>query len=246
MGPTVDALRERGALFNLGQITRVEQVAGLMAEIEETTDNDIAEVASSKEKFKTVAEATEPIAALFSLIAAESMMGIFDAAPKTAPDLRKHAGKPEKQLEKARRDLAAFERAAALQLVLERTFGDPIRIASGAECIASVELKRQLSLLPVDAPDQSSMFPAISIDDRRRVAADKLVGEALALAARHGFLPWEIGFPGVLSNLASAEPRGGFDADIGNPPYVRQELLGPEVKRALKRSYKAFDGMADL
>jgi hypothetical protein len=38
--PTVDALQARGALFNLGQIARVEQVAGLMSEIEETTDND--------------------------------------------------------------------------------------------------------------------------------------------------------------------------------------------------------------
>src|SRR6202040_2059775 len=37
--PTVDALQARGALFNLGQITRVEQEAGLMSEIEETTDN---------------------------------------------------------------------------------------------------------------------------------------------------------------------------------------------------------------
>ena len=90
------------------------------------------------------------------------------------------------------------------------------------------------------------MFPAISVDDRRRVTADELVGEARTLATRHGFLHWEIGFPGVWSNLASAEPKGGFDAVIGNPPYVRQELLGPEVKRALKRGYKAFDGMADL
>ena len=85
VGPTVDALRDRGALFNLGQIARVEQVAGLMAEIEETTDNDIAEVASSKEKFRTVAEATEPVGGLFSLIAAE-LMGVLDAAPKIAPD----------------------------------------------------------------------------------------------------------------------------------------------------------------
>src|SRR6202045_567143 len=38
----LDALRARGALFNAGVITRVDQVAGLMAEIEETTDNDIA------------------------------------------------------------------------------------------------------------------------------------------------------------------------------------------------------------
>ena len=33
---------------------------------------------------------------------------------------------------------------------------------------------------------------------------------------------------------------------IGNPPYVRQELLGEEVKRALKENYAAYDGMADL
>ena len=33
---------------------------------------------------------------------------------------------------------------------------------------------------------------------------------------------------------------------IGNPPYVRQELLGDEVKRALKVGYTAYDGLADL
>src|SRR5439155_1852195 len=57
---------------------------------------------------------------------------------------------------------------------------------------------------------------------------------------------WEIDFPNVWSNLLSADPKGGFDAVIGNPPYVRQELLGGEVKRALKADYAAFDGVADL
>ena len=81
--------KERGALFNLGQIARVERVAGVMAEIEETTDNDVAEVASSKAKFGTVEEVTEPIAALFSLLTAEQMLGVFDAAPAKAPRLEK-------------------------------------------------------------------------------------------------------------------------------------------------------------
>ena len=62
--PTVDALQKRGALFNLGQIARVERVAGLMAEIEETTDNDVAEVASSKAKFGAIRYATSRWAAL--------------------------------------------------------------------------------------------------------------------------------------------------------------------------------------
>lgn len=39
---------------------------------------------------------------------------------------------------------------------------------------------------------------------------------------------------------------GGFDAVIGNPPYVRQELLGEEFKRYAKKSFAGFDGRADL
>jgi len=246
--PTVDALQKRGALFNLGQIARVERVAGVMAEIEETTDNDVAEVASSKAKFGAVEDVTEPIAALFSLLTAEQMLGMFDAAPGKQPQIEKlqGAGKSTKQIEKALADLAAFERAAALQLVLEGTFGDPIRIASGAERIAPPEFISQFALLPEAPPDQPSLFPAISVDDRRRVTADKLVEETRALAAREGFLHWEIAFPNVWSRLMSDEPQGGFDAVIGNPPYVRQELQGDEVKRALKKAYRAYDGMADL
>jgi len=244
--PTLDLLTERGALFNRGQITSIENVAGLMAEIEETTDNDIAEVNASKRKFGTVGEVVDPVAQLFSLLTAERMMGLFDAAPKKAPDLRKLVGKSEKQQAKARADLLAFERAEAFGLAFDGTLGDPIRIASGADRIASDDLRRRVALLPPGEPEQSSLFPGVGADDRRRVLADGLVAEARAMAAKHGFFHWQIGFPNVWSDLASSSPRGGFDAVIGNPPYVRQELLGAEVKRALKADYTAFDGMADL
>ena len=244
--PTLDFLDAQGALFNRGQITSIENVSGLMSEIEETTDNDIAEAHASKEKFGTVEEVIDPVASLFSLLTAERLMGVFDGAPKKAPDLRKMAGKSAKQIAKAKSDQDAFDKAAAFRLVLDGTFGDPVRIASGEEQIASAELKEQLSLLPDDVPEQDSLFPGIAADDRRRVIADALVGEARALARQHGFFHWEIAFPSVWSDLTSAAPRGGFDAVIGNPPYVRQELLGAEVKRALKGSYKSFAGMADL
>ena len=45
--------------------------------------------------------------------------------------------------------------------------------------------------------------------------------------------------------FASIMSAGGFDAVIGNPPYVRQETL-KEFKDYLSRKYKAFDGAADL
>jgi hypothetical protein len=131
--PTVEALQARGALFNLNQIQRVEQVAGVMSEVEQTTDNDVAEVVASKAKFGIVEEATKPVAALFSLLTAERVLGVFDAAPKKAPDLRKLAGMSEKQRTKAHADARSFERAAALQLVLEGTLGDPIRSPSHTE-----------------------------------------------------------------------------------------------------------------
>ncbi|MCU0462520.1 MAG: Eco57I restriction-modification methylase domain-containing protein, partial [Bacteroidales bacterium] len=49
---------------------------------------------------------------------------------------------------------------------------------------------------------------------------------------------WQKAFPEVFE-------QGGFDAVIGNPPYVRQELLG-ELKDYFQKNYKVYHGMADL
>jgi hypothetical protein len=246
--PTIDALKARGALFNTGSIASVEQVARVMESIEEKTDSDIAEVTASKDAFSVVEEVTAPVAALFSLLTAERMMGVFDSAQKkNPPALEKMAGKSDKQLAVWRAQVRTFEAASAFGLALEGAFGDPGKIAAGEMQIAPPDLINQLALLPSNEADsQSNLFPKISIDDRRRVLADGLVANARARAAHEHFFHWEIGFPNVWSNLLSAEPTGGFDAVIGNPPYVRQELLGDEVKRALQANYAAFAGMADL
>jgi len=48
------------------------------------------------------------------------------------------------------------------------------------------------------------------------------------------------------SEVMDKKRRGGFDAVIGNPPYVRQEAI-KEFKPALKaEGYECFDGVADL
>jgi hypothetical protein len=49
---------------------------------------------------------------------------------------------------------------------------------------------------------------------------------------------WRESFPEVFE-------RGGFDAVVGNPPYVRQERLGL-IKPYLEQNYRAYHGMADL
>ena len=65
-----------------------------------------------------------------------------------------------------------------------------------------------------------------SLIDSKSVAGDK---------AFH----WETAFAKVFEN-------GGFDVVIGNPPYVRQELLNVKVKKWLTENYKVGTGSADL
>lgn len=49
---------------------------------------------------------------------------------------------------------------------------------------------------------------------------------------------WQSAFPEVFA-------QGGFDVVVGNPPYVRQELLTP-YKPWMEANYETFHGMADL
>lgn len=48
------------------------------------------------------------------------------------------------------------------------------------------------------------------------------------------------------AEFAEIIKEGGFDAVIGNPPYVRQESLGADFKKYAKTRYSAFFGTADL
>jgi hypothetical protein len=59
---------------------------------------------------------------------------------------------------------------------------------------------------------------------------------ATTLARQYQFFHWHLAFPEVFS-------RGGFDCMLGNPPWVRQELLKP-YKRLLTR-WNSFSGTAD-
>ncbi len=49
---------------------------------------------------------------------------------------------------------------------------------------------------------------------------------------------WETAFPDIIRG-------GGFDAVVGNPPYVRQETLGG-IKSYFEEHYNVFHGIADL
>jgi hypothetical protein len=49
---------------------------------------------------------------------------------------------------------------------------------------------------------------------------------------------WEKEFPEIFK-------AGGFDAVIGNPPYIRQEMIG-DFKEYFQQHYKVYNGVADI
>jgi hypothetical protein len=66
-------------------------------------------------------------------------------------------------------------------------------------------------------------------------------------ADQYRFFHWELEFPEVFFDRFGRprERERGFDAVLGNPPYVRQEQLAP-FKPYLESRYAAFHGVADL
>lgn len=269
--PTTLWLANRGSLLASHHLSAIDAVAKTMGEIETIPDNDLTEVKQSEGLFATVTEASRPLAALFDLVEADALMGVSANAPARiretveqmasvgrasvarmpigTPAERALKDKKEAALEKALSRGAEAERrydeAQAFKMVLDGRFGDPARIASGEIAIAD-ELTRSGAGEHVG---QTSLLPDVRPDDRRSLTADGLVGRARALAAEHRFFHWEVAFPGVWRELASKGRTGGFDAVIGNPPYVRQEVISaikPALELAENRGYQSYAGTADL
>jgi len=84
--------------------------------------------------------------------------------------------------------------------------------------------------------DWQAAFPRVFAARPGRVRARKRKGKEPAMQADSS---------GELSPAGSSPLQGGFDVVIGNPPYVRQEMLG-ELKEYFQRHYRVYHGTADL
>jgi hypothetical protein len=110
---------------------------------------------------------------------------------------------------------------AVVRAWLDAVFGDPVDIAQG-------RVKPQIDRA---RPDDSQRFTTI-------------LDKARALIADERFLNWQVAFPGVWSEWAEEQRRGGFDAVVGNPPWDRIKLQQlewfaarrPEIALAQRKS----------
>ena len=111
-------------------------------------------------------------------------------------------------------DIKDRDDTAALHAFFEGRLGAPLAIAQGqVEGPAPVSVHPERSASEVEGPatPESQRFTA-------------LLEHARTLITEERFLNWQAAFPGVWTNLKNAQPDGGFDAVIGNPPWDRIKL----------------------
>ena len=84
--------------------------------------------------------------------------------------------------------------------------------------------------------------------DRRGRAIRQAIARARGLWERQRFFHWDLEFPEVFIDLAGRDwaADGGFDAMIGNPPYVRQEQVSAAKRYLAAAHAPVYDAAADL
>lgn len=129
---------------------------------------------------------------------------------------------------------------AAIRAWLDGQFGDPFDVSRGKILLGPCDI----GLNHPQGKDVLDRLPAKIVATAERFAG--LLNRSRDLIGRERFQNWQVSFPGVWKQWQGVELNGGFDAVIGNPPYVRQELI-KEYKPSLKRAFAAtYDGTADL
>ncbi len=122
-------------------------------------------------------------------------------------------------------------------------------LARDAEEILSgvAEITRRGSHLGTDVREKARLADAV---DALRAPLEAHADETIApsfRAERPPIFHWELEFPEVfLTDDGRPRPDGGFDAVVGNPPYVQIQDLGREMAEYCRRRYDTASGAFDV
>ena len=91
------------------------------------------------------------------------------------------------------------------------------------------------------------LFWAVGGNDRewRRKTSPPWFREAQDSAGERSFFHWQLEFPEIFFEGGAVKENPGWDAVVGNPPYVRQETLG-DLKGYFEQKFRVYHGVADL
>ena len=202
----VGELNRLGGVFAGSAIAGAESATTAMQEIEALSDADIAEVRESALLFRGVEDTTEDLRGLLDFL---SGLAWLTAGMK-------------------KRERAAFQAPLGEAL---GSAADAYRLLArgpGAGPAPSLTLPR---------PDGGGNTPSPHRNGGGNTPSPRRNGgtiggqafrgiweSAKSIAVRERFLHWEVAFPGVWQRWLETQPRGGFDAVIGNPPWDRIKL----------------------
>lgn len=127
----------------------------------------------------------------------------------------------------------------------EQLYDDLTKRLNGWKQAADVWAARSFGLELTD--DQWKAVKTFSPVGSIPPATQKLIDGAKRIADEHRFFHWELAFPEIFFD-ASGAPKDtpGFDAVIGNPPYVRWQSFSLELKNYFAANYEVFNSSADL
>ncbi len=101
----------------------------------------------------------------------------------------------------------------------------------------------------LEVPEGSYEQMAQAIDDDEawaEISEEPWFQTSQSMSKGEAFFHWELEYPEVFFNVDGEKLEdAGFDAVIGNPPYVRQEQIG-QIKPYLASNYQVYRGVADL
>jgi len=130
-----------------------------------------------------------------------------------------------------------------MEAVYEEVRDDPLY--QHLIAMANVHTAEQFGLdVPGDAHEL--MAEALRDDSWEDIKGEDWYRSAQGMAEDQRFFHWELEFPiAFYEQDGERKEDGGFDAVIGNPPYVRQEQL-KESKSYFQDKYEVYHGMTDL
>ena len=169
-----------------------------------------------------------------ALLATRAMIEVGRSGDSTIEQARDSQGKYQEAL----KELEPYKRV--FDIYLSRWYGNTVIKGKGGR--ADVDkaldfLRNPVSETWVKQPEKAELD-----EEQKRVVE---IARKAFEASR--FFHWDLEFPEVFIDLKLAEVKkdGGFDAVVGNPPYVRQEGLGND-KAAFQALYTVFNSIADL
>jgi hypothetical protein len=191
----LDELAARGTLMISDAVRSAETSIAGMALVENLSDADIAEVKTSAAAYHEVETKTDPLRRFLDLWHSVKWL-----------------------------DLSQDEKKA-LQALFDGQFGHPLPIAAGlTPPNPPASFQNGDGLFPDGAAHQLALAGTGVASTQDYLAVKGLLARAHALVNEQRFLHWQIAFPGVWKSWTSAEPEGGFDAVIGNPPWDRMKM----------------------